>query len=57
MSEVDMDLLYKCLKDVGVKLTPGTGKIFVDGKEVTVSEALDLGFCISVKGDFDGHRK
>lgn len=54
MSEVDMDLLYKYLKDVGAKLTPGTGKIFVDGKEVSVSEALDFGFGITAKGDFDG---
>ena len=54
MSEIDIDLLYKCLKDAGAKLTPGVGKLFVDGKEVSVSEALDFGFGIAAKGDFDG---
>ena len=40
--EYNSDLLIKCLEEYGAKVTPGTGKIFIDGKEISISEALML---------------
>ena len=29
----NIDLFIKCAKDLGAKITPGTGKLFVNGKK------------------------
>ena len=51
----NIDLFIKCAKDLGAKITPGTGKLFVNGKEMSVSEALDLGFSSDLQKEvYDG---
>lgn len=38
--EFDLDLFLRCMEDAGAKITKGTGKFFVDGKETNFSDAL-----------------
>lgn len=48
----NIDLFIKCAKDLGAKITPGTGKLFVNGKEMNISETLDLGFSSDLQKEF-----
>ncbi len=34
MSDADRALFVQCLRDAGATMTPGTGKIFVNGQEI-----------------------
>ena len=43
--DFDLDLFIKCFEDAGATITEGTGKLFVDGKETSIVDALKRGFC------------
>ena len=42
LSDFDLDLFIRCFKEAGATITPGTGKIFVDGKEVSFEELFKV---------------
>lgn len=40
----DLDYFLQCCKEAGIKVTPGTGKVTVNGKPINVKEVLDKSF-------------
>lgn len=43
-SEFDINALLKAFEDVGAEIRPGTGKIFINGKEIDPVEILKIYF-------------
>lgn len=42
MTDEEIEFFIKCLEDGGAIVTPGTGKIFLNGEEITVEELFRI---------------
>lgn len=40
----DLEYFLKCCKEAGIKVTPGTGKVTMNGKPIDVKAHLDASF-------------
>ena len=40
----DLDYFLQCAKEAGIKVTPGTGKITMNGKPINIKEVLEKSF-------------
>ena len=40
----DLDYFLQCAKETGIKVTPGTGKIIMNGKAINIKDILDKSF-------------
>lgn len=50
-SEFDINALLKAFEDVGAEIRPGTGKMFINGKEIDPVEILKLIYFLDIDED------
>ena len=50
-SEFDINALLKAFEDAGAEIRPGTGKMFIDGKEIDPVEILKLIYFLDIDED------